>query len=66
VNTLKARVSIRHNNRDALARLDDDEKGTCIVPTLGGNQSLLTVNESESYSPALTNRKATENVFLTP
>ena len=34
----------------ALRGLDEDEKGKCIVPTLGGNQTMLTVNESGLYA----------------
>ncbi|WP_221642870.1 Bro-N domain-containing protein [Nostoc sp. 2RC] len=37
--------------------MDNDEKGTCIVRTLGGNQEMLCVNESGLYSLVLTSRK---------
>ena len=38
-------------------RLDADEKGTRIVGTLGGQQAMITVNESGLYSLILTSRK---------
>ncbi|MHC0068746.1 BRO-N domain-containing protein [Nostoc sp. UIC 10890] len=41
----------------ALRRLDKDEKGTCTIPTLGGNQSMMSINESGLYSLVLTSRK---------
>lgn len=45
------------NSRDAVARLDDDEKGVATTDTLGGAQHLATVNESGLYSLILTSRK---------
>ncbi|BAZ19033.1 prophage antirepressor (plasmid) [Calothrix sp. NIES-4071] len=45
------------NNRDALSRLDEDEKGVAIIDTPGGKQELATVNESGLYSLTLTSRK---------
>ncbi|BAZ33638.1 prophage antirepressor (plasmid) [Cylindrospermum sp. NIES-4074] len=45
------------NSRDALARLDDDEKGVAIIYTPGGNQEMSTINESGLYSLILTSRK---------
>ena len=42
----------------ALRRLDDDEKGRCSVPTLGGQQEMVSINESGLYSLILTSRKA--------
>ncbi|MEH7490849.1 BRO family protein [Neobacillus niacini] len=47
----------------AVSRLDEDEKGTSIIPTLGGNQNLLTVNESGLYSLILTSRKPEAKQF---
>lgn len=38
-------------------RLDDDEKGTRIVGTPGGNQNMTVVNEFGLYSLILTSRK---------
>lgn len=46
--------------RDAekgLRMLDDDEKGTHIVGTAGGDQNLLIINESGLYSLILRSRK---------
>jgi prophage antirepressor-like protein len=40
----------------AVSRLDDDEKGTNIVRTLGGDQTLLTVTESGLYNLIFTSR----------
>ncbi|OKH31169.1 hypothetical protein NIES2101_41790 [Calothrix sp. HK-06] len=45
------------NNRDALSRLDEDEKGVVTIDTPGGKQELTTVNESGLYSLTLTSRK---------
>ncbi len=41
----------------AASRLDDDEKGTTTIRTLGGNQDLLTVNEYGLYNLIFTSRK---------
>ena len=45
------------NNRQALSRLDDDEKGVISNDTLGGRQELNAINESGLYSLILTSRK---------
>jgi prophage antirepressor-like protein len=45
------------NARDALSRLDNDEKGVANADTLGGVQRLLTVSESGLYALVLTSRK---------
>ncbi|MDZ8106122.1 MAG: Bro-N domain-containing protein [Nostoc sp. DedQUE12a] len=45
------------NSRDAIAKLDDDEKGVAITDTLGGKQEMVTINESGLYSLVLTSRK---------
>jgi len=45
------------NNRQAVARLDEDEKGVTTVDTLGGMQDVTTVNESGMYSLIFTSRK---------
>jgi anti-repressor protein len=47
----------------AVGRLDDDEKGTNTIPTPGGYQTLLTVNESGLYSLILTSRKPEARQF---
>ena len=41
----------------AVERLDDDERGTNIVRTPGGPQTMLTVNESGLYALIFTSRK---------
>lgn len=47
----------------AVSRLDEDERGMCIVPTPGGKQSVRTINESGLYSLILTSRKPEAKVF---
>jgi prophage antirepressor-like protein len=51
------------NVAQAVARLDDDEKGITTVYTLGGSQDVLTVNESGLYSLVLTSRKSQAKAF---
>lgn len=46
------------NSRDALRRLDDDEKGVATNDTPGGKQQLSILNESGLYSLVMTSRKA--------
>lgn len=48
---------------DMTRNLDDDEKGTQIVRTLGGNQEMLVINESGLYSAILRSRKAEAKRF---
>lgn len=43
--------------RDAASRLDADERGSLVVDTLGGNQSISAVNESGLYSLIFQSRK---------
>lgn len=45
------------NNRDALSRLDDDERGVATTDTPSGRQEMGVVNESGMYSLVLTSRK---------
>lgn len=45
------------NPRQAVSRLDDDEKGVRTVDTLGGPQEAAIINESGLYSLILTSRK---------
>ena len=45
------------NSRDALSRLDDDEKGVVLTDTLGGKQEMTTINEYGLYSLVLGSRK---------
>lgn len=46
------------NNRDAVAKLDDDEKGVGLIDTLGGTQEMLVVNESGMNAIILRSRDA--------
>lgn len=48
---------------NAYARLDDDEKGTHTVGTLGGQQEMTIINESGLYSLILTSRKPEAKKF---
>lgn len=45
------------NNRDAIARLDDDERGVATTDTPSGKQDMGIINESGLYSLILTSRK---------
>ena len=45
------------------SRLDEDEKDTRIVGTLGGNQEMICINESGLYSLILTSRKPQAKKF---
>lgn len=45
------------NSRDALDRLDDDEKGVALTDTLGGQQQVGIVNESGMYALVFKSRK---------
>jgi anti-repressor protein len=47
----------------AVGRLDEDEKGTNSIPTLGGEQEMLVINESGLYSFILTSRKPEAKQF---
>ena len=47
----------------AIERLDDDEKGTNSILTLGGKQAMSIVSESGLYSLALTSRKPEAKTF---
>lgn len=51
------------NSRDALSRLDDDEKGVASTDTLGGTQQVQVVNESGLYSLVLSSRKPEAKQF---
>ena len=45
------------NHLDALSRLDEDERGSVIVDTLGGRQRLAAINESGMWKLVLRSRK---------
>lgn len=51
------------NNRDAMSRLDDDEKGVEFIDTPGGRQKLSIVNESGIYALVLGSRKPEAKAF---
>lgn len=51
------------NNRDAVDRLDDDEKLMSAVPTLGVNRGLWLVNESGLYALIFQSRKPEAKAF---
>lgn len=50
-------------NRNAVARLDNDEKGVCLMDTLGGAQEMSIVNEPGLYSLILSSRKPQAKAF---
>lgn len=45
------------------ARLDDDEKGRSLIPTLGGSQQLTVINESGLYAVILRSDKPQAKAF---
>jgi len=47
----------------AVSRLDEDEKGTSTIPTLGGQQKLLSVNEAGLYDLIFASRKPEAKKF---
>lgn len=47
----------------SLRKLDDDEKGTHNLPTLGGTQSMLIINESGLYRLVFASRKPEAKKF---
>lgn len=51
------------NARDALSRLDEDEKGVATTDTLGGPQQVSVINEAGLYSLILTSRKSEAKAF---
>ena len=50
-------------DRDAVARLDDDERVSVLVDTLGGTQSVTAITESGLYSLILRSRKPEARAF---
>lgn len=50
-------------HRDAVARLDSDERESVIVDTLGGKQHTTAINESGLYSLILRSRKPEAKAF---
>jgi anti-repressor protein len=51
------------NSRDALSRLDEDEKGVVLTDTPGGKQQMLCVNEAGLYALILSSRKPEAKQF---
>lgn len=51
------------NARDAINRLDDDEKGVVLTDTLGGKQKVNAVNEYGLYNLVLSSRKPEAKAF---
>lgn len=51
------------NSRDAISRLDDDEKGVSVVPTPSGEQPMNIVNESGLYNLIFQSRKPEAKAF---
>jgi anti-repressor protein len=51
------------NSRQALSRLDDDERGSFQLDTLGGIQSMSIISESGFYSLVLSSRKPQAKPF---
>ena len=51
------------NNRDALSRLDEDEKDVVLTDTLGGRQQTSIINEYGLYSLTISSRKPEAKKF---
>lgn len=51
------------NGRDAILRLDDDERGVGTIDTPGGPQNMSVIPESGLYSLAVTSRRPEANNF---
>lgn len=51
------------NSRDAISRLDDDEKGVSVVATPSGDQQMNIVNESGLYNLIFQSRKPEAKKF---
>ncbi|QWH26555.1 phage antirepressor Ant (plasmid) [Bacillus mycoides] len=52
-----------NKQRDAYSRLDEDERGSVLVDTLGGQQNVNAINESGLYSLILRSRKPQAKSF---
>lgn len=52
-----------NKHRDAVSRLDADERGSLVVDTLGGRQEISAVNESGLYSLVFKSRKPEAKQF---
>lgn len=51
------------DSKQAIERLDEDERGWCTVPTPGGPQKMAVINQSGLYSLILTSRKPEAKAF---
>lgn len=51
------------NSRDAIARLDNDERGVVLIDTPGGEQQMQAVNEPGLYVLVLSSRKPEAKAF---
>ena len=51
------------NNRDAVSRLDDDEKATSVLPTQFGAKDMWLINESGLYALIFQSRKPEAKAF---
>ncbi len=51
------------NPRDAVSRLDDDEKLTSVIPTSGQKRNVNVITESGLYSLIMTSRKPEAKLF---
>lgn len=51
------------NHKDALSRLDEDERRGSVIPTPSGNQTMTVVNESGLYNLIFQSRKPEAKVF---
>lgn len=57
------RVLEIEKHRDAVARLEDDERGSVLVDTLGGKQEMASVSESGLYALIFRSRKPQARSF---
>ena len=51
------------NSRQAITRLDEDEKGVTLNDTLGGKQEMTIINEAGLYALVLSSRKPEAKAF---
>ena len=51
------------NSRQAITRLDEDEKGVTLNDTLGGKQEMTIINEAGLYTLVLSSRKPEAKAF---
>lgn len=52
-----------NNHRDALNRLDEDEKGVVLTDTLGGSQKMSVINEAGLYNLIFSSKKPEAKPF---